>query len=530
MHLARWWPSIERAYRGLARRRAASAAVVMLWAFVMAAVGTSAARFPPPAVADESSYLLAAETFALGRVTNPPHPMWRHFETYHVLQQPTYTSKYPPANSLFLAAGWTLTGRPIVGVWLAVALMCGAVFWALGAWIGGNLALGLALALAAWLGATYWATSYWGGAVAALGGALVVGALRRIVDGRSSYGSAAMLGIGLSILANSRPYEGLMFSLPAAVVYLRWLTTGNARQIGKRVRETLVPLAAVLAVTATLMLAYNRSVTGHRLELPYMAYQKAYDPTPFLAWQTPASIAPSRHPVLERFRAFEDSTYRAARTPRGLILTARRVFRDTLDFFIPTSLLFPLLLWPLALRDRWTRVATAGLLATAIAMMLSTYYAEHYAAPAVALLVIVYGQCLRWLSRLRAGTRRVGRQLAIAVPVLWTAMGLINLVHLARRTRAAPPGWADERRAMASRLAADPAGSLAVVRYGTAHQPAREWVYNGADVDRARVVWARDMGDVDNAALLRYFATRHVWLVTVDHDEGPFDLRPYPMR
>ena len=40
-----------------------------------------------------------------------------------------------------------------------------------------------------------------------------------------------------------------------------------------------------------------------------------------------------------------------------------------------------------------------------------------------------------------------------------------------------------------------------------------DWVHNDAEIDRSRIVWARDMGAAKNQELIDYFRDRHVWLV-----------------
>ena len=160
-----------------------------------------------------------------------------------MIQHPTYASKYPPAQGLTLALGQVLTGYPIVGVWLSVGLACAAICWMLAgwcplrwAWMGGLVALvGLVFSRSfpSLKRCAYWSQSYWGGTVAALGGALVFGALPRIMK-KQRVRDALWLALGLAILANSRPFEGLVVSIPVVVVLGIWII--RTRCISWRIR------------------------------------------------------------------------------------------------------------------------------------------------------------------------------------------------------------------------------------------------------------------------------------------------------
>ena len=72
------------------------------------------------------------------------------------------------------------------------------------------------------------------------------------------------------------------------------------------------------------------------------------------------------------------------------------------------------------------------------------------------------------------------------------------------------------RAAIQKALAEVPGKQLVVVRYWPQHIFQQEWVYNAADVDGARVVWARDLGTDENDKLRRYYPDRTIWLLEPD--------------
>jgi len=510
--------AIERGLDRLARRQGLAVALVGMLCFAGSAAVTLLRGMPVPSNNDEFSYLLAADTFAHGRLTNPPHPLWVHFESIHILQQPTYASKYPPGQGLFLAAGQVLAGHPVVGVWLSVALACAALTWMLQAWLPPAWALLGGLLAVVRLGLfSYWAQRYWGGAVAALGGALLFGALRRLVR-RPRRRDALLLGLGLALLANSRPYEGLLVSLPAAAVLLLWMFGKSGPPVRVALSRVVLPVGLVLALTAVAMAYYNYRVTGDPLRLPYQVHQETYAIEPNFLWQPPRPEPVYRHAVLANYHRKMALKYSRQRSLTGLVVEKVKRFGRLWRFYLGPLLTVPLLMLPWMLKDRWMRLAllTCGVLG--VGLLAETWINPHYAAPITAVLYVLVLRSMRHLRVWRWRGRPVGRVL------VWAILGFC--VAFAPQMWPKPMTWSVHRARILASLERDRVRHLVLVRYSPSHHPYNEWVYNRADIDGAKVVWAREMDAARNRELLAYFKDRRAWLV--EADAGPPRLTPYP--
>ena len=353
----------ERLLRRADEMPRASLAVVAAFSLAISAALVATLGLPKPNVHDEFSYLLAADTFAHGRLTNPTHPQWMYFESEHIIHQPTYMSKYPPGQGLALALGQKLAGLPIIGAWLSVALGCSALAWMLMAWLPPRQAIlgGLLSALHPMIIA--WTYNYRGGGVAFAGGALLYGSVARTLQ-RPKVSTSVLIGLGLAMLANSRPFEGLLISIPPGILLLRYLAQRCVRKLGLPWATLIAPLLCVLSLTAAGMAYYNFRVTGNALRLPYVVHEQTYSMAPMFVWQKPREIE-YRNKQLHDFHDWQLGYYRRQLGAAGFLRESALKFRELVKaYFCPFLLFFPLLA---ALRSAWSDRETR-LLAMAAAL------------------------------------------------------------------------------------------------------------------------------------------------------------------
>jgi len=474
---------------------------------------------PNPGIHDEFSYLLMGDTFAHGRLANPPHPLWRSFETFHVLWFPAYASKYPPAQGLVLAFG-QLLGDPWIGVLLGAAAMAAAFVWALQAWIPARWALlaGVLAALRLCV-ASYWMNSYWGGAVAAVGGALVLGAFGRMKR-RPSFALGIFLGLGVAILFNSRPYESVFFCVPVAIAVFLWLR-GEFKQVAPRraaLRLVLLPAGVILLLTGCLMARYNWRVTGDAFLPPYAYDAGLHDRAAMFLWQAPKPPIHYDNAELENFyNQYERLAYDRSWT------SFKSVFRDKWEHCSPAFL------WPACwllvpgifflYRDARFRLLLLTLLAVLFGYALVVWPGPHYIAPSAAIIFAVLAQSIRHLRTMRIFGRPVGAALSRA---LLLALAFDVSLLVAQRL-GDPQGWGgwglSDRADLLHDLESKPGKHVVLVRYGPEHSVHEEWVFNTADIDGSKVIWARDLPGELNDQLLRYYPDRTIWLATPDDNE-----------
>jgi hypothetical protein len=513
-----------------------------LWCLVLLGVLPVALRLsmlhtspiPTALGADDFSYLLLGDTLAHFRLTNPPHPMHRFFETLFILQEPSYSSIYPLGPGLALAFGQLIFRQPWAGIAISTAAFTALCYWMLRAWTKPGWALlGGLLAVIQFGPFSHWMNTYWGGALAAAAGCLVFGSMPRLKD-RWRVRDAALLGIGLAIHLLTRPFESIFLAL-AVIIYFVPVMRDHSKQL---LRSGSIAAFIVLPAIG-LMLLHDKKVTGSWTTLPYAQCRYQYGvPCTFTLQPNPE---PHRELTIEQRTAYDVQSFVHGPNTDTLGSFLERLFgriRFYRFFFLPPLYLaLPAFFW--SFRDPKMRYVFGILLLFVVGTNIYPYFYAHYVAGVTCLFLLVTGVSLENLSRLTIAHHVVGPDAVRVILFLcgahflfWYGVQLSSNQEFAKDLEPYQTwdevnhGDPDGRIGVNAQLAKSPGKQLVFIRYWPKHE-VTEWVYNGADIDRQTVVFARDLGSAENAKLRDYYPDRKPWLL--EPDAHPPKLSPYQL-
>jgi hypothetical protein len=284
---------------------------------------------------------------------------------------------------------------------------------------------------------------------------------------------------------------------------------------------------AIIAVMSMMFFCYfNWRVAGSPFSVPYMANEKDYVSTPTLAWQ---KLRPPIHFQNPQFTAFYNGWMRdvwlqgrsdsLAHTVDHLL----RNIKKCVYFYLWPEFCIPLLTLPWVVRDRRIRFLLLQGAFCFVAFLSAAWFQPHYAAPLVATGFAVLVQSLRHLRRWEYKGQPVGIGLSRAVALFAVVLSPFH-PHAVALGHVTPSGI-EYRAKFEAKLTSTADKHLVIVRYFPTHDVLAEWVYNRADIDDAKVVWAREIPGVDTCPLLNYFRDRKVWLV--EPDTSPPHITPY---
>ena len=541
---------------------------------------------PSPAVMEEFNNLLQAHTYAEGRLSNPVHPLAVLLQAPQVIQWPHYMSTRPPLAGLFLYLGQVLFGSPFFGNLLSVGLTSAALCWMLLEWLPRRwAATGTVIVILGFCVFGYWVNSYWCPAPNVLGAAILLALVPRI-ERQPQLWHAAFFIPAMALLAGIRPYENGVYTATVLLwIGIRFLQPPRRAMLGRAILLFALPVCAGGILIGGGLAWYNLMTTGNPAVMPYSIWRQAQCFVPPFLWQ-----ALSTQPIafldhgLAQFAAWEVEIVRPLK--QGQLVAAIAIFSRqiiTLRDQLGPMLLLPLLCWsprwfaarpkghwfiaavavvlgllfaswlyfglPLkllllfVLYKRWRNpgerlpivLIAAGLLATSVSSFYMTIYFSVFLPPLILLAVGGLRYLTLWNPRRGAGVAGM------------LVLGIFLFTGLQAFSRVSSNGMAgvsmsrvDEEpvrdRGMLLNLVEQEKGrQLVLVRNLVIDEPIHELIWNDADVDRQRIVWARDLKAEWSAAAIRYFQPSKVWLVEVlptdKENRQPWSvrIRPYPV-
>ena len=455
---------------------------------------------PAPNLYDEFSHLLVADTLLHMRLANPPHALHQFFETFFVLQEPTYSSIYPLGQGLMLAFGRLISGTPWTGVVVTTGAFCALCYWALKAYVEPGWALlGGLLAVMEFGPLNLWMNSYWGGSLAAAAGCLVFGSLPRLRDNWKSGRAprkrdAVLLGAGFGMHLLTRQFESTLLLLSMALFVAPWLRRRDSK---KPLFHSMAWAIAAVAPALLLIVAQNKQVTGSWITLPEQLSRYQYGVPTTLTIEAPAK--PHRDLTLQQATEYRSQLLMhgmSTDTVGRFLLRLEYRVRDYRFFFMP-ALYLALLAFLFAIERNDFLWVTATLAIFALGTNLFPYLLVHYLAAVTCLFVLASIAGLRRLDNWRIRGRPVGTDIAQVLIllcgaqfVLWYGVHLIERFGL-RSELLRYETWdminhenRDPRASVRRQLESLGGRLLVFVHYSPRHIFQNEWVWNAADIDQ----------------------------------------------
>jgi hypothetical protein len=260
---------------------------------------------------------------------------------------------------------------------------------------------------------------------------------------------------------------------------------------------------------------------------------------PYYIWQKQRPEPAYRHPGMRRF--YYDSEmkvyYKVHSWGLFLPVTLMKVF-TTIMFFGGIALLPPLIMLRRAFHDRRIRFLVLSVLFLMAGMLIEIYLIPHYLAPFTAAFYAIGLQAMRHLRVWSPGNKPMGKtlvRLTVTVCCLLAAARAFSKplgFEIPEWPASSwsggwygPDHYGTERAGIETRLEQLPGKQLVLVRPSTKRDPLDQWVYNQADIDASKVVWANDMDATNNLELMHYYPDRKVWLIQMDTE--PATVSPY---
>jgi hypothetical protein len=332
----------------------------------------------------------------------------------------------------------------------------------------------------------------------------------------------------------TRPFESIFLALAVIFFFAPVIVKG----VEHRALVRSGSIAALMVLPALgLILLHDKKVTGSWTTLPYALCRFEYGvPCTFTLQANPV---PHRELTIEQQTAYEVQSFvhGPSTDTIGSFLErlAGRVRFYRFFFLPPLYLALPAFFW--SFRDPRMRYVFLTLLLFFVGTNIYPYFYAHYVAGVTCLFLLVTVVSLENLSRLTIAGHLVGPDavriilfLCAAHFVFWYGIQLSSNQEFAKDLEQYESwdevnhGDPDGRIGVNKTLAQAPGKQLVFVRYWPKHQ-VTEWVYNGADIDRQKAVFARDLGAIENEKLLSYYPDRKAWLL--EPDARPPRLSPY---